>query len=41
MLFQVLMLEPLQEEILKLRDEVDILRLAGVKLAKVEKSLFM
>lgn len=32
-------LEPLEEEVIRLRDEVDVLRPAEMKLAKVEESL--
>ncbi len=36
---QVLELDPLEDEVLRLRDEVDILRPAEAKLSKVEENL--
>lgn len=39
LLIQVLVLEPLESEVLRLRDEVDILRPAEAKLSKVEQNL--
>lgn len=38
-MIQVLVLEPLESEVLRLRDEVDILRPAEAKLSKVEQNL--
>ena len=38
-LFQVLDLEPLEEEVIRLRDEVDVLRPTEAKLVKVEENL--
>lgn len=36
---QALLLEPLEEEVRELRDEVDVLKPAEVQLSKVEESL--
>lgn len=36
---QVIVLEPLEEEVMRLRDDVDILRPVEAKLSKVEENL--